>query len=90
LLHRSENVILSVVTRLSIQLVRRSIQGRQQAAGAGTSAVFLSGWLRGSGRYVQHINLKVAYATHESPLARAGGETVMTFMIWGAGKSHER
>jgi hypothetical protein len=52
LLHRSENVILSLVTRLSIQLVRRSIEGRQQAAGAGTSVVFLSGWLRGPGRYV--------------------------------------
>jgi hypothetical protein len=38
-----------------------------------------------------HFNVKVAYATHESPLPRAGErETVMTFMIGGAWKSHDR
>jgi hypothetical protein len=41
------------------------------------------------------VNVKVAYATHESPSPLAGEgsgerETVMTFMIGGAWKSHDR
>ena len=41
------------------------------------------------------LNVKVAYATHEPPSLLAGEglgerETVMTFMIWGAWKSHDR
>jgi hypothetical protein len=41
------------------------------------------------------VNVKVAYATHESPLPLAGEgsgerETVMTFMTGDAWKSHAR
>ncbi len=44
---------------------------------------------------VMTVNVKVAYATHESPLPLAGEgsgerETVMTFMIGDAWKSHDR